>query len=208
MAPSMLCQRHAMPSIWSYSASPAFQIAWNTPAFSQSRNRLWTALALPNRSLGKAFHWQPVRSTYTTASNTCRAGLGGRPAPGFRTYSLSAGRSRTGISGSTLCQKSSVTTHESTRFLVAKVLPYTASPAAQGCSLLFTVKFLVAPTLCRKYCLCHSPKVGLVLPLFGFQLLCQACPVRFLAKKVVSDRVFVWLQGCLPLGRAGVEQEI
>lgn len=142
MAPSMLCQRHAMPSIWSYSASPAFQIAWNTPAFSQSRNRLWTALALPNRSLGKAFHWQPVRSTYTTASNTCRAGLGGRPAPGFRTYSLSAGRSRTGISGSTLCQKSSVTTHESTRFLVAKVLPYTASPAAQGCSLLFTDKFL------------------------------------------------------------------
>ena len=142
MAPSMLCQRHAMPSIWSYSASPAFQIAWNTPAFSHSRNRLWTALALPNRSLGKAFHWQPVLSTYITASNTCRAGLGGRPAPGLRKYSLPAGRSRIGISGSTRCQKSSVTTHESTRFLVVKVLPYAASTTAQGDSLLFTDKLL------------------------------------------------------------------
>ena len=28
------------------------------------------ALALPKRSLGSAFHWQPVRSTYTIASNT------------------------------------------------------------------------------------------------------------------------------------------
>lgn len=148
MAPSMLCQRHAMPSIWSYSASPAFQIAWNTPAFSHSRNRLWTALALPNRSLGKAFHWQPVRSTYTTASNTCRAGLGGRPAPGLRTYSLSTGRSRTGINDSTRFQKSSVTTHESTRFLVAIVLPYAASTTAQDRSLLFTDKFPICSPNC------------------------------------------------------------
>ena len=63
----MLCQRQAMPSIWSYSASPAFQMASNTPAASHSRKRLCTALALPKRSLGSAFHWHPVRNTYTIA---------------------------------------------------------------------------------------------------------------------------------------------
>ena len=119
MAPSMLCHRQAMPSIWSYSARPACQIASNTPASSHSRKRLCIALALPNRSLGSAFHWHPVRSTYTTASNTCRAGLGGRPAPGLRTYSLPLMRARTGINGSTRSQNSSVTTHESTRLRVA-----------------------------------------------------------------------------------------
>lgn len=83
MDPSMLCQVHAMPCIWSYSARPAFHNAWNTPVASHSRNLLWIALALPKRSLGSALHWQPVRSTYTMASNTSRAGLGGRPAPGL-----------------------------------------------------------------------------------------------------------------------------
>ena len=63
IAPSMLCQRQAMPCIWSYSAKPAFQRASKNPAASHSRNRLWMALALPKRSLGSAFHWQPVRST-------------------------------------------------------------------------------------------------------------------------------------------------
>ena len=43
-----------------------------TSANTHSRNRSSTALALPRRSLGRAFHWQPVRSRYTTASNTCR----------------------------------------------------------------------------------------------------------------------------------------
>jgi hypothetical protein len=80
--------------------------------------------------------------------------LGGRPAPGLRTYFLSAGRSRIGISGSTLCQKSSVTTHESARFFVAKVSPYTASTTALGDSLLFTDKFLTA-------FLPHSSAMGL-----------------------------------------------
>jgi len=143
MAPSMLCHRHAIPCIWSYSARPAFQIASNTPAFSHSRNRLWIALALPKRSLGRAFHWQPVRSTKMMASNTCRAGLAGRPAPGLRTNALSGARTRGGINGSALCQKSSVTTQESTRFLVATALPCAAQSAAQDASILFTDKFLV-----------------------------------------------------------------
>src|SRR5439155_26981508 len=51
------------------------------PALSHSRNRLWMALALPKRSLGNAFHWQPVRNTYTIASKTTRASLGLRPPP-------------------------------------------------------------------------------------------------------------------------------
>ena len=59
-------------------------MAVNTPALSHSRNRLWTELGLPKRSLASDFHWQPVRSTNTTASNTWRAGLGGRPAPSLR----------------------------------------------------------------------------------------------------------------------------
>ena len=124
-----------MPSIWSYSANPVAQIASNTPARSHSRNRLWIALELPKRSFGNAFHWQPVRNTYTTASNTSRAGLGLRPPPDLRTYSLSPGRSRTGTKGSTLAQKSSVTTHDATRFFagffVAITTPRAASQAAR-----------------------------------------------------------------------------
>ena len=80
---------------------------------------VYRMLALPKRSLGSTFHWQPVRRRYTTPSNTWRAGLGGRPAPGLRVYSLVVGRSRTGINGSTRFQNSSVTTHESTRLRVA-----------------------------------------------------------------------------------------
>src|SRR6185436_5788272 len=114
-APSMLCHRQATPSIWSYSAKPACHSASKNPAFSHSRKRLCTALALPNRSLGKAFHWQPVRNTYTTASNTWRAGLGGRPAPGLRTYVLRVTDTRLGTSGSTRAQNSFDTTHESIR---------------------------------------------------------------------------------------------
>ena len=78
------------------------------------------ALALPNRSLGRAFHWQPVRNTNTMPSNTRRAAFGLRPAPALRVYSLSVGRSRTGTRGSTRAQNSSVTTHEATHFFVTR----------------------------------------------------------------------------------------
>jgi len=111
----MLCHRHAMPSKSSYSANPASQRFLNTPARSHSKNRLCTALALPNRSFGNAFHWHPVRRTYTMASKVSRGDFGFRPAPGPRTYSFALDRSRTGIKGSTRLQNSSVTTHDSTR---------------------------------------------------------------------------------------------
>ena len=110
----MLCHRQAMPSISSYSASPACHSLRNTPAFSHSRNRLWMALALPKRSAGSAFHWQPVRSTYTIASNTSRGSFGLRPPPGLRANFLRAGRAaRSGTSGSTRAQNASETSHES-----------------------------------------------------------------------------------------------
>jgi hypothetical protein len=81
----------------------------------RGRSYIGIALARPKRSAGNAFHWQPVRSTYTMPSTTCRAGLGGRPAPGLRTYSLLGDGMRCGTSGPTRCQNSSVTIHDSTR---------------------------------------------------------------------------------------------
>ena len=59
----------AIPSIWSYSASPAFQSDSKNPALSHSRKRLCTALALPKRSLGQgvplAARAQPVQDGYS-----------------------------------------------------------------------------------------------------------------------------------------------
>lgn len=119
----MLCHRHAMPSISSYSANPSCHSAKNRPAFSHSRNCLCTALALPKRSCGSAFHWQPVRSTYTMASNTSRGSFGLRPPPGLRSKRLFADRvGRGGISGSTRCQNASEISHESRRAFATRFL--------------------------------------------------------------------------------------
>jgi hypothetical protein len=76
------------------------------------------ALGLPKRSLGRAFHWQPVRNTYTMPSNICRIGIAGRPAPGRRMRSSCRTTTRWsgGSNGSTRRQNSSVTTHDATRF--------------------------------------------------------------------------------------------
>jgi len=63
MAPSMLCHCHEIPSISSYSASPARQRERKKPAFIQREKYPWIELGLPKRSFGKAFHWQPVRKT-------------------------------------------------------------------------------------------------------------------------------------------------
>src|SRR5439155_3679596 len=113
-APSMLCHRQAMPSISSYSAKPACHSTTKNPALSHSRNRLWMALALPKRSLGNAFHWQPVRNTYTIASKTTRASLGLRPPPGLRANLRRLARpGRCGISGPTRSQNASDTTQDS-----------------------------------------------------------------------------------------------
>src|SRR5438132_9173463 len=83
------------------------------------------ALALPNGSPGNAFHWQPVRNTYTMASNTTRASLGLRPPPGLRANFRRVGRpGRCGINGSTRSQNASDTTHDSSlAFAIAFLRP-------------------------------------------------------------------------------------
>lgn len=68
----------------SYSARPAFHNAWKNSAVDHCTNFWCTALALPKRSLGSAFHWRPVLGAYTMASKTNRGALGGRPAPVLR----------------------------------------------------------------------------------------------------------------------------
>ena len=110
--PSMLCHVQAMPDISSYSISPARQSVSKKPAACQRKKCRWMALALPNCSLGNAFHWMPVRKTKTIQAKTCRGGNGFRPAPGFRAYSRCGSRCGAGISGSTFCQNASETCHD------------------------------------------------------------------------------------------------
>ena len=117
MAPSMLCQDHAIPSISSYSAKPLRQSFTNTPFFFHSRKYLWTELALPNSSFGKAFHWQPVRKTYTMAESTFRGSMAFRPAPARRTYFRLLSRLGFGISVSARSQNSSEIVHDFRAFM-------------------------------------------------------------------------------------------
>ena len=117
MAPSMLCQDHAIPSISSYSAKPLRHSFTNTPFFFHSRKYLWTELALPNSSFGKAFHWHPVRKTYTMAESTFRGSMAFRPAPARRRYLRLLSRLGFGISGSARFQKSSEIVHDFKAFM-------------------------------------------------------------------------------------------
>jgi len=117
MAPSMLCQDQAIPSISSYSANPLRQSFTNTPFFFHSRKYLWTELALPNSSFGKAFHWHPVRKTYTMAESTFRGSMAFRPAPARRKYLRLLSRLGFGISGSARSQNSSEIVHDFTAFM-------------------------------------------------------------------------------------------
>jgi len=112
MAPSMLCQAQATPSRSSYSAKPFRHKRTNTPLRFHSRKYLWMELALPNCSSGSAFHWHPVRSTYTIPANTKRGSSGLRPPPGLRRYFRPRPRVRVGISGSTFAHNSSETVHD------------------------------------------------------------------------------------------------
>ena len=87
----------------------------NNPSLSHIRKYLCTELGLPNPSFASAFHWQPVRSTYTIPSNALLASMGSRPPPGLRLYSLSTIPSGfPGINGSTRFQNSSDTSHDCT----------------------------------------------------------------------------------------------
>lgn len=111
MAPSILCHDHAMFSISSYSANPLRHIFTNTPQPFQYKKYLCTELALPY-SFGSAFHWQPVLSTYTIASNTLRGSMGLRPPPGRRLYLRPFGRSGLGIRRATRSHNASDTVQD------------------------------------------------------------------------------------------------
>lgn len=117
MPPSMLCHAQAIPSISSYSASPLRHSRTKTPRFFHSKKYLCTELALPNRSLGNAFHWHPVRNTYTIPANIFRESSGLRPPPGRRLYFRPFARFRCGINGATFSHSVSATSHEYVLFM-------------------------------------------------------------------------------------------
>jgi len=110
--PSMLCHRQAIPSTSSYSASPLRQRRTKTFFRFHSKKYLWMELGLPYTSLGSAFHWQPVRSTYIIPPKAFRGSMDFRPPPARRRYFLAFSRLCFGIRGSTLFQSSSDTVHD------------------------------------------------------------------------------------------------
>ena len=121
-APSMLCHDHAMPSISSYSASPFRQRRENTPFRFQSKKYLWIELALPNSFIGKAFHWQPVRSTKIMPSKTLRGSMGLRPPPGRWRYRRFFLRFCFGMSGLTRSHSSLDTVHDLTALMTQSIM--------------------------------------------------------------------------------------
>ena len=117
MPPSMLCQDQAMPSISSYSARPLRHSRTKTPFRFHSKKYLCTELALPNSLFGNAFHWQPVRKTYTIADSTFRGSMAFRPPPARRKYVRLLSRLGFGISGSARFQNSSEMLHDLKAFM-------------------------------------------------------------------------------------------
>ena len=111
IVPSIRCQAHAMPSNSSYSAKPRRHIFTNTPSRFHSRKYWCTELALPY-SFGNAFHWQPVRRTYTIPANMRRGSKGFRPPPGRLLYLRPVTRLCFGISGATRSHRASETVHD------------------------------------------------------------------------------------------------
>jgi hypothetical protein len=112
IAPSILCQHQAIPSISSYSANPLRQRRMKTPSRFHSKKYLWMELALPNSLFGKAFHWHPVRSTKIMPSNTLRGSIRFRPPPGRRKYFRFFFRLCWGIRGSIRLHNSPDTVHD------------------------------------------------------------------------------------------------
>ena len=111
MVPSTLCHRQAIPSISSYSARPLRQRRTKTPFRFHSKKYWWIELELPNTSFGSAFHWHPVRRTYTMAAKTLWGSMGLRPPPDRRKYFFRFFLLCFGISDSTRFQSSSDTVH-------------------------------------------------------------------------------------------------
>ena len=114
--PSTLCHSQAIPPISSYSARPATQMRSNTPARAHAMKYAWIALPAPNSDFGNAFHWMPVRATYTIAANTVRFGMGLLPAPGARRYFRFGSRVTSGNNGSTFDQNSSEIVQDLSRY--------------------------------------------------------------------------------------------
>jgi len=127
IAPSMLCHAHAMPSNSSYSAKPRRHIFTKTPSRFHSRKYWCTELALPY-SLGNAFHWQPVRRTYTIAANMRRDAIGFRPPPGRLLYLRLVARLCFGTSGATRSHRASDTVHDLSVLMCHSI----ASPVSQS----------------------------------------------------------------------------
>lgn len=109
IAPSILCHAQVIFSSSSYSANPLRQNRTKNPSLFHSRKYLWMELALPNRSSGNAFHWHPVRNTYTIPSNILRESSGFRPPPGRRRYFRPFFRLGLGINGAALSHSTSET---------------------------------------------------------------------------------------------------
>lgn len=72
------CHRHWIPRRLSYRVSSLAHSRSKIQACTHSWNRRWQVEPDPY-SRGKAFHWQPVRSTYRMPSITWRKGTTGRP---------------------------------------------------------------------------------------------------------------------------------
>lgn len=72
------CQRHWIPRNSSYRVSNLAHSRSKIPACIHAWKRRWHVEPDPY-SRGRAFHWQPVRSTYRIPSTTWRKGTTGRP---------------------------------------------------------------------------------------------------------------------------------
>jgi hypothetical protein len=156
IAPSMLCQDHAIPSISSYSAKPLRQSFTNTPFLFHSRKYLCTELALPYSCFGNAFHWHPVRKTKTMAASTFRGSMAFRPAPARRKYLRLLSRLGFGMSGSARSQNSSDIVHDLKAFMAYNVIQTTSKS-----NHLFTDKHLVRPLFSCYFALTWYSKAAL-----------------------------------------------
>jgi hypothetical protein len=92
-----------MPWRSSYSCKHSRHNSWNTPERTHAWKWRW-AEDPELYSRGIIFHWQPVRSTYSTPLKIVRCGLGRRPPLGPMGWS--------GISGARICQNASGTSRQ------------------------------------------------------------------------------------------------
>ncbi len=81
MHPSIDTHAQSIPRRSSYSPSPAFHRARNTPAATHSWNRSWAVEPGQMPVASSAFHWHPVRRRKKMASAHTRSDLRGLPPP-------------------------------------------------------------------------------------------------------------------------------